>query len=53
MLAETKKPVRLFVGNLEYGVSEAELHALFTGVSVVVSAEIAVDHRSGKSLGRG
>lgn len=48
------KPVRFFIGNLSYDVSARELRDLFTGEDcVVVSTEIATDHRTGKPLGRG
>ena len=55
----TKRPVekvdvtsgRLYVGNLDYGVSDEDLAKLFGTVGTVEKAEVVIHRRSGKSKG--
>ncbi|MCB1229298.1 MAG: hypothetical protein KDN19_03480 [Verrucomicrobiae bacterium] len=42
---------RLYVGNLDYGVTGEDLNQLFQEVGTVVKAEIVIHNRSGKSKG--
>ena len=43
----------LYVGNLDYEVTEAELRQAFAIHGEVVSARVIVDHESGRSRGFG
>jgi RNA recognition motif-containing protein len=44
---------RLYVGNLSYGVTSAELEQLFTAHGAVQSAQVCEDRESGRSKGFG
>lgn len=44
---------KLYVGNLSYETTEAELQALFVDVGAVVSTAIIIDRASGRSKGFG
>lgn len=44
---------RLYVGNLSYGVTSAELRTLFTPLGTVVSADVIIDRTTNKSKGFG
>jgi RNA recognition motif-containing protein len=43
--------VKLYVGNLPYGLANHELEGLFERVGVVKSVNIGVDHDTGRSRG--
>lgn len=45
--------MKLYVGNLPFGVSEADLSDLFSEVGVVESARIVTDRDTGRSRGFG
>ncbi len=42
---------RLYVGNLSYGTTDADLNELFSGAGTVVSAEVVRDRDTGRSRG--
>ena len=44
-------PVRLYVGNVPFSVSEQELEELFSRSGQVVSADIVTDRETGRSRG--
>ncbi len=44
---------RLYVGNLSYGVDDAELEQLFANHGTVMSAQVVMDRDSGRSKGFG
>ncbi len=44
---------RLYVGNLSYGVTSAELQNLFAPFGTVVSADVIIDRTTNKSKGFG
>lgn len=44
---------KIYVGNLSYSMTEAELGALFTSFGEIVSATIVTDKYSGRSRGFG
>jgi RNA recognition motif-containing protein len=43
--------VKLFIGNLPYDISEAEVLELFTRYGEVVNSNLVTDHFSGRSKG--
>jgi RNA recognition motif-containing protein len=45
--------VKLFVGNLPYQTTSADLNALFAQAGTVVTAEVVMDRMSGRSRGFG
>lgn len=45
--------MNIYVGNLAYGVTDAELKSTFAPFGEVVSAEVIIDKRSGRSRGYG
>jgi RNA recognition motif-containing protein len=44
---------KLFVGNLPYSVTDADLNALFSAHGQVVSAQVVTDRATGRSKGFG
>lgn len=44
---------RLYVGNLPYSFTDAELHGIFSQVGNVTSAQVIMDRVSGRSKGFG
>jgi RNA recognition motif-containing protein len=44
---------RLYVGNLAYGVTSDDLHALFEQYGAVRSAQVLIDRETGRSRGFG
>jgi cold-inducible RNA-binding protein len=44
---------KLYVGNLEYGVTDGDLSTMFTAHGTVESAQIIMDRDTGKSKGFG
>ncbi|OQX51509.1 RNA-binding protein [candidate division CPR3 bacterium 4484_211] len=44
---------KLYVGNLDYGVTDAQLTELFSQSGTVVSATVIIDRQSGRSKGFG
>lgn len=44
---------KLFVGNLSYNVSDSDLQELFAAHGSVASAQVIMDHDSGRSKGFG
>lgn len=48
-----KVSTKLYVGNLDYGVTDAQLTELFSQSGTVVSATVIIDRQSGRSKGFG
>jgi RNA recognition motif-containing protein len=44
---------KLYVGNLAYGISDSDLQRIFEAHGSVVSAQVIVDHDTGRSKGFG
>lgn len=44
---------KLYVGNIDYDVTDSDLEELFSQVGEVVSAQVITDNRSGRSRGFG
>jgi RNA recognition motif-containing protein len=45
--------MKLYVGNLPWGATDADLEALFSGIGPVMSANVITDRDSGRSRGFG
>jgi len=44
---------KLYVGNLSWGINDAQLHDMFTPYGTVVSAQVIMDRDTGRSKGFG